>query len=128
MLLELTLTKIRGNNEPYYDINDDWSLVYASFQSQYGIRLSKDLASMSWREFAYFINGLSGETPLGRVIAIRAEKDPERIKEFTDDEKKIRTEYLRKKAFKKDTKEVDAVLDGIKQAFVGMAGNEETQM
>lgn len=128
MRSELTLTKSRGSNDPYYDIDDDWSLVYASFQSQYGIRLSKELDSMSWREFSYFINGLSGDTPLGRVVAIRAEKDPERIKEFTDDEKKIRTEYLRKKAFTKDKKEVDAVLDGLKQAFVGMAGNEETQM
>lgn len=116
-----TPTQNRESSEPYYDLNDDWSLIYASFQSQYGIRLSHDLQSMSWREFSYLVNGLSGDTPLGRIVSIRAETDPEQIKEFTEDEKRIRNEYLRKQAFKKTQKDVDDALEGIKQAFIGMA-------
>ena len=111
----------RESSDPYYDLSDDWPLIYASFQSQYGIRLSVDLAGMSWREFSYLINGLSGDTPLGRIAAIRAEDDPERLKEFTPDEKKIRNEYRRKKAKTKSSADVDKALDGIKQALVGMA-------
>jgi hypothetical protein len=76
---------------------------------------------MSWREFSYLVNGLSGDTPLGRIVSIRAETDPEQIKEFTEDEKRIRNEYLRKRAFKKTQKDVDDALEGIKQAFIGMA-------
>ena len=76
---------------------------------------------MSWREFSYLINGLSGETPLGRIVNIRAESDPEKIKEVSADEKKIRSDYLRKKAKKKSADEVDRALDSIKTAFMGMA-------
>ena len=76
---------------------------------------------MSWREFSYLINGLSGETPLGRIVSIRAESDPEKLKEFTADEKKIRNDYLRKKAKTKSAEEVDRALDSIKTAFIGMA-------
>ena len=95
--------------------------MYASFQSQYGIRLGQELQGMSWREFSYLINGLSGDTPLGRVVSIRAETDPEKLKNFSADEKKMRNDYLRKRAKKKSTKEVDDALDSIKQAFIGMA-------
>lgn len=76
---------------------------------------------MSWREFSYLINGLSGETPLGRIVNIRAESDPEKLKEFTADEKKVRNDYLRKKAKTKSAGEVDRALDSIKTAFIGMA-------
>lgn len=76
---------------------------------------------MSWREFSYLINGLSGDTPLGRIISIRAETDPETIKNFTPDEKRIRNEYRTKSAFKKTDKEIENALEGMKQAFMNMA-------
>ena len=75
---------------------------------------------MSWREFSYLMEGLSGETPLGGLIAIRAEKDPEKIKEFTPDQRKIRNEYLAKQAKHKSQKQVDEALEGMKNAFIGM--------
>lgn len=116
-------------SEPYYDIDDDWHLIYASFQSQYGIRLSHDLKSMSWREFSYLINGLSGETPLGRVVSIRAEKDPERLKEFTSDEKKIRNDYLSKQAKKMPQEKADKAIEQMRQIFIAMGKtNEETEV
>lgn len=76
---------------------------------------------MSWREFSYYINGLSGDTPLGRIISIRAEKDPDTVKHMTDDEKRIRNEYRKKMAFKKSDKERDRALDEMKQVFLKMA-------
>jgi hypothetical protein len=76
---------------------------------------------MSWREFSYYINGLSGDTPLGRIISIRAEKDPDTVKHMTDDEKRIRNEYRKKMAFKKSDKDCDKALDEMKQAFMKMA-------
>ena len=96
-------------------------MVVASFQSQYGVRLSTDLKSMSWREFSYLMEGLSGETPLGKIIAIRAEKDPSKLKEFTPEQRKIRNDYLSKQAKHKTQQQVDDMLDALKNTFVGMA-------
>lgn len=110
-----------GNKEPYYDLDDDWDLVVASFQSEYGIRLSKELSGMSWREFSYFINGLSGDSPLGRIICIRAENDPEILKNFTPEQKKIRNDYRRQMAKQKTESEVNDALESIKQAFISLA-------
>ena len=107
--------------EPYYDLNEDWPLVVASFQSQYGIRLASDLESMSWREFTYLLQGLSGKSPLGQLIAIRAEKDPKKLKEFTPEQRKIRNEYLSKQARHKTPQQLDEALEAMKNAFISMA-------
>ena len=110
-------------------MNDDWDLVVASFQTQYGLRLSRDLKSMSWREFSYMISGLGPDTPLGRIVSIRAEDDPETLKSFTKDQRRIRDEYRRKIAKQKPQKEVNAALEDLKNAFIRLAGgtsNEKT--
>lgn len=109
------------SNEPYYDIDSDWSLIVSSFQTQYGIRLSNELSNMNWREFSYLIEGLSGDTPLGRITSIRAENNPDVIKDFTPQEKKIRNEYRRKQALQKSDKEVENAIEGFKRAFIQMA-------
>ena len=76
---------------------------------------------MSWREFSYLMEGLSGETPLGQIISIRAEKDPEKLKQFTPEQRRIRNKYLAKQAQHKTPQQVDEALNGIKNAFMGMA-------
>ena len=82
---------------------------------------------MSWREFSYLINGLSGETPLGQVVAIRAEDDPERLKEFTKEQKKIRNDYRRRKAKVMPAEKADKAIEQMRQAFVSMGRkNAET--
>lgn len=82
---------------------------------------------MSWREFSYLINGLSGETPLGQVVAIRAEDDPERLKEFTKEQKKIRNDYRRRKAKVMPPEKADKAIEQMRQAFVSMGKrNAET--
>ena len=110
-----------GIGEPYYDLNDDWSLIVSSFQTQYGIRLSTDLKSMSWKEFSYLLQGLSDKTPLGGIVAIRAENDPETIKQFTAEQRRIRNEYRAKQAQHKTAKQTDTMLDDLKKAFVSLA-------
>lgn len=67
------------------------------------------------------MEGLSGETPLGRLISIRAERDPEQIKKFTPEQRKIRNAYLVKQAQHKTQKQVDEALEGMKQAFIGLS-------
>ena len=103
-------------------MNDDWDLIVSSFQTQYGIRLSRDLKGMSWREFSYLLSGLSPDTPLGRIVSIRAEDDPETLRNFTRNQKKLRDEYRRKVAKAKPQKEVDSAIESFKQAFISLAG------
>ena len=76
---------------------------------------------MSWYEFSYLLEGLSGDTPLGRIIAIRAENDPEVLKGFSAHERRIRSEYRKRIALQKPEKEVETAIEGFRQAFIKMA-------
>ena len=108
-------------SDPYYDMEEDWDLIVASFQSMYGIRLSRDLGGMKWREFSAMLSGLDSDTPLGRIVSIRAEDDPARLKEFTPEMRRIRSAWLSRKAKAMPQKQVDSFLESMKQAFRSMA-------
>lgn len=86
-----------NNQESYYDLIEDWNLIEASFLKQYGIRLRKEEDDMSWEEFSSLLSGIMHDTPLGSIVAIRAEKDPNAIKNFTPEQRKIRNEYILKR-------------------------------
>lgn len=74
---------------------DDWPLIEASFASQYGIRIERE-QDMSYQEFINLINGLLSESPLGKVVSIRAESDRDRLKTFTSLEHQVRNEWRSK--------------------------------
>ena len=76
---------------------------------------------MSWDEFVTLLGGLNGETPLGRMVSIRAEKNRDRIKNFTPEEKKIRNDWARKHRRVADVKERDAALGGFLAMFREMS-------
>lgn len=97
MQLEITIHPTnRDGGEPYYDFIEDWELIESSFVMQYGIRLRQN-DDMSWNEFCSLLTGIMYDTPLGRVVSIRAEKDQKVIKGFSKEEKRIRDEWLRRK-------------------------------
>ena len=70
-------------------------MIEASFAQQYGIRLRRE-DDMVWDEFVTLLCGINGDTPLGRVVSIRSEKDPKVIKGFSTSEKKIRHDWIQK--------------------------------
>ena len=91
--------KNRESSDPYYDLIEDFGLIISSFQSQYGIRLSRELpAGMKWDEFRDLLIGLGPDTALGRVVAIRAEDRKEYLENFTPEQHRIRNEWQRKRA------------------------------
>ncbi len=92
-------------SESYYDLFDDWELLESSFLKQYGIRIRQD-DDMSWSEFCSLLSGLMADTPLGQVVAIRAEKDMKVIKKFSKEQKRIYDQWKlgRAKERKKDKK------------------------
>lgn len=77
--------------DSYYDLYRDWGLIEASFAQQYGIRLRKE--KMSWSEFTTLLAGLNGKTPLGEMVSIRSESDPEIVRNFSPQQKKIRSDW-----------------------------------
>ncbi len=65
-------------------------MIVSSFLTQYGLRIrTKEFESVSWDEFKSLIAGIDLETPLGRIVAIRAETDKKVIKNFNKDQKRI---------------------------------------
>ncbi len=103
-------------------------MIASSFQTQYGIRLSRDLRGMKWNEFKALLIGIGAETPLGRIVSIRAEEDKEVLKHFTKDQHRIRNEWKSKRAkelAKRMTEaDMNAVMVQFKQMFIQMAGTE----
>jgi flagellar motor switch protein FliG len=77
---------------------------------------------MKWREFTAYMSGLDGKTPLGRIVSIRAEEDREVLKQFTPEQKKIRSEWRLRKAKKMPKQDVAAVIEQFKNMFISMAG------
>ena len=85
---------------------------------QYGIRLRQD-DDMSWNEFCSLLTGIMYDTPLGRVVSIRAEKDQKVIKAFSEEEKRIRNEWLKRKnkELKKNLEAYNAYWRNLQQAM-----------
>ena len=80
---------------------------------------------MKWSEFSALLAGIGPDTPLGRIVAIRAEDDAEVLKNFTREQKRIRNEWLSRRAKQVSEKEMKNVLEGFKNAFIAMAGGDK---
>ena len=66
----------------------------SSFLSQYGLRIrTKEFETVSWDEFRALLAGLSPETALGRIVAIRSETDKNVIKHFSKEQMRIYNEW-----------------------------------
>lgn len=110
------------NSEPYYDLLEDFDLIVSSFLSQYGFRIySDDFKNMRWDEFKALLSGLSPDTPLGRIVAIRAEDDPEIIKNFTPEQRRIRSSWRKHQAGQKTEEDVEQALSQMLEAFKALA-------
>lgn len=110
--------------DPYYDLVDDFDLIVSSFQSQYGIRLSRELlpGGMKWEEFKDLLVGIGPETALGRIVAIRAETDQKIIKKFTADQRKIWNDWRQRRASTMSPKDASAAIEGFRRMFLAAAG------
>jgi hypothetical protein len=88
----------------WYDLFIDWDLIEASFAQQYGIRLTT--TDLSYAEFSRLLSGLLPDTPLGKVVGIRAETDKNMLKNFSKDQKRIRSEWMlhKNEVIKQDNK------------------------
>lgn len=72
---------------------------------------------MSWDEFSDLIGGLNDETALVRVAMIRTENDPERLKDFTPEQRAMRNEWQRKRALKRSEKETQDFMEQMQETL-----------
>lgn len=115
------MTTAGESNDPYYDIFEDWDLIIASFLSQYGLRIrTKEFESVTWDEFRSLLAGIAPETPLGRVVAIRSERDKNIIKQFSPGQKKIYNDWRNRKAEKVSPEDYKQQMAALEQMMAEM--------
>ncbi len=73
-------------------MDKDALLIEQSIAKQYGV-LPAAQADLSWQDWNKLVSGLMDDTPLGRVVAVRSEQDPDVIKHFSPWQKNIRAEW-----------------------------------
>lgn len=76
---------------------------------------------MKWDEFKALVSGLSAETPLGRLVSIRAENDKDVIKRFTKEQKRIRNEWRSRSVKQMDKQTFEQAMLGFEKMFEAMA-------
>ena len=94
---DFTNTTQRPTTDDWYDLREDWALIESSIAAQYGIRL-RHSSDMSWSEFSNLVAGLLPETPLGAIVKIRSENDPDVVKRFNKDQLAIRRKWRERQA------------------------------
>jgi hypothetical protein len=77
---------------------------------------------MRWDEFAALLSGIGPETALGRVVAIRSETDPDILKHYTPEQRRIRDSWMARNKATISKEEMTDTLENIKRALIQMAG------
>lgn len=61
--------KENNDTELWYDLEEDLPLIEASLAKQYGIRIRKEIDTMSYAELCNLISGLMSDTPLRKYYS-----------------------------------------------------------
>lgn len=92
---------------------------------QYGLRIQSDeFAEMGWEEFADLLSGLNDGTPLVRVAQIRTASDPEAVNRMTPQQRRMRTEWQRKRALKRPEAETIEFVESMQAQLAKLFGGE----
>ena len=80
---------------------------------------------MPWPEFTNLVTGLLPETPLGAIIKIRSEDDPDILKRFTRDQMEIRNKWRDRQALQQlDNPEIlKQSMDSLSKMLESMFGD-----
>lgn len=109
----------KNQNDNYYDLIDDYDLIEQSFFKQYGIRLRS--VELETDEFLNLLSGIMADTPLGLIVQIRSENDPDVINSFTPEQKRIRSEWINKKAKEISKEDYDKAMENFKNMLISLA-------
>ena len=94
--------------------------------SQYGLRLStKEFESVSWDEFRALLSGLSPDTALGRVVAIRTETDADTIKHFTKDQRRLYDAWQERRAKHMSEAQYEREMQALERFILSQIGGDQ---
>ena len=79
---------------------------------------------MKWDEFKDMLSGLGPDTPLGPMVSIRSEDDPEMLEYFSPEQRRIRMEWRTRRAKAMSQEDMDSFLESLKEALIYAAGGE----
>jgi hypothetical protein len=77
---------------------------------------------MRWSEFKSLLVGISPDTILGRIVAVRAEDDKDVLKNFSKDQHRIRNEWRAKHSRCVDKKNAETAIADYQRIFLAMVG------
>ena len=80
-------------NNCWFDVEYDKVLIEQSIAKQYGV-LPSEQDDLHYSDWSKMVSGLMEDTPLGRIVSIRSEKDQNVILKFTSEQKRVRTEWM----------------------------------
>lgn len=75
-----------------YDVEFDAVLIEQSIATQYGI-LPNEQAQLPYEEWSKLVSGLMDNTPLGRIVSIRGEKDFKVISQMNPWQRQVRAKW-----------------------------------
>ena len=102
----------------------DRILIEQSIAKQYGV-FPSDQGSLHYSDWSKMVSGLMDDTPLGRIVMIRSEKDAERIKTFSPEQKRIQAEWKKFRAAnaqKVDAESYGAQMRALEGMFAALSG------
>lgn len=79
---------------------------------------SPDFKKMKWDEFCSLVSGLSAESPLGRIVQIRSETDRKVIRKFNSHQRKIHSDWQKRKVKNVSIAERDRFVEAMRQMFI----------
>lgn len=77
---------------------------------------------MKWDEFKTLIIGIGPDTPLGRLVSVRSETDKDILKHFTKDQRRVRSEWMKKQAKEVSQEKLYNFLEDMKNGLINRAG------
>lgn len=73
---------------------------------------------MSWDEFCTYLSGLNEKTALGKIVAIRSEKDPKMIREMSAEQKRIRREWEKRQMKNYKQEDYERIMRDMSAGFI----------
>lgn len=120
-------TKVRSDYQnALYDVDFDAVLIEQSIATQYSI-LPQEQAVLPYAEWSKLVSGLMDNTPLGRVVAVRGEKDPKIIAQMSPWQRRIRSEwqsFLASKATELPREELMAQMASLERMLANAFGGD----
>lgn len=77
---------------------------------------------MRYVDWAKMVGGLMDDTPLGRVVAIRAETDRETVRSMSQDQRRIRSDWTAFRAKADNTADQRARMKQLQSMIAGLFG------